>query len=217
MKQDGHISCPPIQRTARAGHTRAGHECDERGQKGTMELVGALSRTCSLCQMELVCRSPGCSSGCGTRMGRRTYINQLCPIMQHIEKLTASKVGHRTERGSGEALPLEKGDGDERRIIAVSQCMRWDKGGSNPHCLVLWSTRGGGLSTSPTVVQESHAYYQLLEKAGKICEGTKQAIRAEGLITETQKYPFGKPAWFVANPFQQPIWSYHTRMLLYVS
>lgn len=58
---------------------------------------------------------------------------------------------------------------------------------------------------SLTIVQESHAYYQLLEKAGKSCEGTKQAIRAEGLITETQKYPFGKLALFAANQFQQPI------------
>lgn len=95
--------------------------------------------------------------------------------------------------------------------------MRRDKAGSDPYCLILLSTRGEGLSILPAIVEKSHAYYQVLKKAGKNCEGTKQAIRAEGLITETQKYPVGKLALFAANQFQQPILSYHTSMLLYVS
>lgn len=56
-----------------------------------------------------------------------------------------------------------------------------------------------------------------LKKAGKNCEGKDQAIRAEGLITETQKYSFRKLALFAANQFQQAIWSYHISMLLRVS
>lgn len=92
-----------------------------------------------------------------------------------------------------------------------------DKAGPVPYCLILLSTSGEGLSVSPTTVEESHACYQLLKKSGKISEGTKQAIRAEGLITEMQKYSFGNLALFAAYQFQQPIRSYHTSMLLYVS
>lgn len=55
------------------------------------------------------------------------------------------------------------------------------------------------------------------KKAGKNCERKNQAIRVEGLITETQKYPFRKQALFATNQFQQAIWSYHTSMLLCVS
>lgn len=43
------------------------------------------------------------------------------------------------------------------------------------------------------------------KKAGKNGEGKNQAIRAEGLITETQIYPFRKLALFAANQFQQAI------------
>lgn len=43
------------------------------------------------------------------------------------------------------------------------------------------------------------------KKAGKNCERKNQAIRVEGLITETQKYPFRKQALFATNQFQQAI------------
>lgn len=119
------------------------------------------------------------------------------------------------DRGSGEAL--QKTGMDKGQIAEALQCMRWDKAGPVLYCLILLSTSGEGLSISPTTVQESHAYYLLLKKSGKISEGTKQAIRAAGLITEIQKYSFGNLALFAANQFQQPIRSYHTSMLLYVS
>lgn len=73
------------------------------------------------------------------------------------------------------------------------------------YCLSLLSIKGDGLSVSPTVVQGTHACYQFLKKADKNRDGTKHVIKAEGLISETQKYPFGKPALFAANQFQQPI------------
>lgn len=80
-----------------------------------------------------------------------------------------------------------------------------NKEGLDLYCLTLTSIKGDGLSASPTVVQGSHAYHQCLKKADKDREGTKHVIKAEGLISETQKYPFGKPALFAANRFQQPI------------
>lgn len=114
--------------------------------------------------------------------------------MQQVGKQTASKVGHRMDRGS------EKADGDEGQIVEVPQCLRWD-----PCGLVLPSTRGHIKHIAQCSSQKSRACYQLPKKAGKKCEGTKRAIRAVGLITETQKYPFGKLALFAPNRFQQPI------------
>lgn len=71
-----------------------------------MELGGALSRYCSLCH--------AVPDGAGLQItdvdvalgwaGEYVYINfALQLIMQHVHK-TASKVGHRMDRDSGEAL-----------------------------------------------------------------------------------------------------------------
>jgi len=114
------------------------------------------------------------------------FVLQL--IIQHAHKQRASKVGHRMDRGSAEALQKK---GKEKRGKSWKSHNAWDGTKLDQTHTVSFSlsARGEGLSASPTIVQESHAYDQLLKKAGRNSEGTKQAIRAEGLITETQKYP----------------------------